>query len=552
MKTNLKRGAKCVFGNTFWQLAAVYTALVVLISFSLFWKYTLHFEVFAVILAAVGALALYHYEPEEKEKLSKKLHILLFIFGLVLVFTLRAIPYLGNEIPLGYDAGIYKYGLENFAQKGFSADSWVKGAMSPGLLYLAAPILKLGVSSQFILTWAFVLLGVLLGFSIYLTAKAYFGNKTAVIALLLFAVSSIQFKVFTYMYYKNVIALMCMFFALYFLERYSQNSIDYHHPSQKISNSAFWAGQKGWNWNRIWFIVFGVLVGIMHLPTFFIFGIAYVLFIVNNRQNFGKKFVDGLLILALSLLLYAGFWNEAILPLIAPVAESFVEPGTAPGTFVSFFVYQFSTLYILPFAILGFVHSFWQKKFNMLFFLTFVAATIVYFQFFFFNRFIIHLDVFLIVLAASAFSLMIENSRKLGVGVLVLMIISSGYVTLNDSLNAKPLITSEGLELIKSINLETEGNAKVIAISSEYSPWVLAYSGRETIAPGLFESNKWSQAEWEIFWSSESEEEIKRLMSVYGEKPVYLFEGTKRFNNACFEEFSSIGSNKLLRYRCNE
>ena len=507
-----------------------------LISFSLFWKYTFHFEIFAVIIAFVGALAFYRYEPGESEKIPKWLHISLFVFGVFLIFILRVIPYFGNTIPLGYDAGIYKYGIENFAAEGFGADKWVLGAMSPGLLYLTLPLLKAGISSEFLLIWGFVFFGLLLGFSIYLAAREYFGDRTAIIALLLFAVSSIQFKVFTYMYYKNVIALACLFFALYFLERSTKLKV--------VGNKTHL------NWNRFFFILFGVLVGIMHLPTFFIFGLAYLLFTVNNWKSFGRKFIDGFLIFVISLLFYAGFWEQAILPLIAPVAESFVEPGSAPGTFVSFFVYQFSTLYILPFAIFGFLSMFWRRKFNLLFFLTMVVAVIVYFQFFFFNRFIIHLDVFLIVLAASAFSFMISNSRRLGVGILVLMVVSSGWVTFNDSIRAEPLITSQALELIKRIGDVTEKNAQVIAISSEYSPWVLAYSGRETIAPGLFEANKWSRQEWEKFWNNGGEKDTKELMNVYGDKPTYLFIGTKRFNNPCFEEFLSVGSNKLLRYTC--
>jgi hypothetical protein len=555
-KENIKHGAKSIFGSTFWQLTTVYTALVVLISFSLFWKYTFHFEIFAVIIAVIGAFALYHYEVDEKEKLNKKLHYLLFVLGIILIIVFRLIPYLNNDILLGYDAGIYKYGLESFSSRGFSMDSWAKGAMSPGFLYLLVPFLKIGISSEFLLKWVYIFFCALLGFSIYLAGKAYFGKRTAVIALLLFAVSSIQFKVFTYLYYKNVIALACVFFALYFLEKYKISDNNHYNETgnwiKKDGEKSKIIGRDGgWNWNRILFIVFGVLVGVMHLPTFFIFGIAYILFILNNRKSFGRKFFDGFLILALSLLLYVGFWNEAILPLIMPVVGSFVEPGTAPGTFISFFVYQFSTLYILPFAILGFMHLFWQKKFNMLFFLAFVTGVIVYFQFFFFNRFIIHLDVFLIVLAASAFSLMIANGKKLGTAILILMIVSSGYVTLRDALDAKSLISKESLDLIKKIDSKTEGDAMIIVVSSEYSPWVLGYSNRRTIAPGLFSENKWSQLEWEAFWNSQSEEEIKALMAVYPEgKPMYLFIGTKSFNNACFSEFLSNGSSKLLRYGC--
>ena len=43
-----------IFENTFYNLLVIYIILVVLISLNLFWKYTLHFEIFALILGILG------------------------------------------------------------------------------------------------------------------------------------------------------------------------------------------------------------------------------------------------------------------------------------------------------------------------------------------------------------------------------------------------------------------------------------------------------------------------------------------------------------------
>ncbi|MBU0977214.1 MAG: hypothetical protein KKD18_02260, partial [Nanoarchaeota archaeon] len=485
--------------NAFWQLLVVYTALVVLISFSLVWKYTLHFELFAVVLAVLGALGLYHVQGEEEVVIPRRAKYLLLALGILLIVWFRVIPYMGNDIPLGYDAGIYKYGIENFAAKGFGSDGWVKSALTPGFLYLMYGLVKVGISSDVLLTLGFICFSVLLGAAIYLFAREYVGDKAAVIAVLLYAVSGIQFKLFSYLYYKNVIALSTLLFALYFYKR-SRASVSRsaYLLTLKSGSHENRSQPKGGDWNGILFIVCGVLTGLMHRPTFFLFGVAYISLTVQDWKNFTRNFVDGTAILVLTLLLYAGFWESSILPLFVPVTQGFVEPGTAPGTFVSFFVYQFSTLYYLPFAILGFIHRFWQKKYDMLFFMTLIAGAIVYFQFFFFNRFVAHLDIFLIVLAGSGFSLLIDNRKKLGAGILVLMLLSAGYVSFKEAVSAEPLITEEGLQLIKMIDSNTSSDAKVIAISSEYSPWILAYSGRETIAPGLFDANSWSEQEWEL------------------------------------------------------
>ncbi|MBU0467301.1 MAG: glycosyltransferase family 39 protein [Nanoarchaeota archaeon] len=556
--------------SSFWQLLVVYAALVVLISLNLFWKYTLHFEIFAVVIAVIGAYALRELDDNGKKDKVKaaRWHYLLLVIGIVLIIGLRVVPYLDNSIPLGYDAGIYKYGIESFAEKGFNVDSWVKGAFTPGFLYLMFVLCKV-FGSGAILTWLFIGFNLLLGVSVYLVGKEYFNKRVGVIAFLLYAVSVIQFKVFTYMYYKNIIALSFMLFALYFLKRgnkgarptrdHARNDIGnysrvvrsptHNRVQDNIRKSRVEQGLLGLGYNRFWFIFFGILTGIMHRPTFFLFGLAFVCFTVQDYKRLGRNLVSGVVILGLTLLIYAGSWRESIAPLFFPLVESFVDPGTAPGTFVSFFTYQFSTLAYLPFAILGFFYLIWKRKFDMIFFITSIAAIIVYFQFFFFNRFIIHLDIMLILLAGSGFSLLIDNKKKLGLLVLVLMLFSAGFVTMHESVNAKSLISEEGLDLIKKIDTKVERDAFVMVLSSEYSPWVLAYSNRKTIAPGLFEENKWFQEEWERFWRSDSEIEIQEMMSVY-DRPIYLFAGNKNFNGPCFSVFMELGENKLYQYGC--
>jgi hypothetical protein len=509
---------KNIIKNSFYQLFAVYALLVLLLSLNLFWKYTLHFEIFAVILAVLGITTL-SMAKEKEIRMNKKLHYALFGLALILILVFRFIPYMDQSIPLGYDAGIYKYGIEQFKAQGLGVENWVKGAITPGFLYLTYFLSSIFLVKS-LLTDLFILVCLILGVSIYFFAKEYFNKETALIALLLYAVSIIQFKVFTFMYYKNILALIALLWALYFLRKDK----------------------------RIWFIVFGALIGLFHRPTFFIFGLAYIFFSIKGYKKWRIHLVNGLAILALTAIGYIGFFEQAIFPLINPVLNSFIETGTAPGTFISFFQYQFSTLTYLPFAILGFFALAKNKKFNMLFFWALVTALIVYFQFFFFNRFIIHLDLALIVLAASGFYAIIQNKKKFGVVLLVVLLFSAGFVTFNEARNTTQGITQEQLVLIGELN-NVEAGAYVMSVSSEYSPYVLGWGGRRTIAPGLFEENKWDEAGWQKFWITKDKRETIELMSIY-EKPLYLFVGDKPFNNNCFEEYMIKGQNKLLRYAC--
>jgi hypothetical protein len=523
-----------ILKNSFYQLLAVYTLLIILISFNLFWKYSLQMSIFALVVAILGISIISKNSPKDTAPhLHKRLHLILFILAILIIIGFRFIPYVtqnsGQTIPLGYDAGIYKYGIESFNSQGFGVADWIKGAMTPGFLYL---MFVLGgiFSIGSILTDLFILMSVILGVSIYFVTKEYFGKNTGLIAFLLYAISIIQFKVFTFMYYKNVIGLALALWAIYFLKKDK----------------------------RILFILFGALTGIMHRPTFYILGLSYFLYAIFdslkdkkfNYKRLIKNGITGIEVLILTSILYIGFFRQAIIPLINPVLQGFVNTGTAPGTFISFFQYQFSTLAYLPFALLGFFALLKQKKFNMIFFWTLICAMIVYFQFFFFNRFIIHLDIGLIVLAAVGFSTIIQHKKKFGVVILILMLFSAGFVALNEARDAKPLISESELNLIKELE-NTEKDAYVMVISSEYSPWVLGYSGRKTIAPGLFDENKWDEEQWNRFWISDDKQETIGLMSVYDtSKPIYLFAGNKAFDNPCFEIYNQDLNNKVYRYIC--
>ena len=50
----MKQTIKSIMQSAFYQLLIVYAILVLLISLNLFWKYTLHFEIFASVLAILG------------------------------------------------------------------------------------------------------------------------------------------------------------------------------------------------------------------------------------------------------------------------------------------------------------------------------------------------------------------------------------------------------------------------------------------------------------------------------------------------------------------
>lgn len=490
--------------NSYKQLIIIYSLLVLLISFQLLWKFTWQLNVLALV---IGVFALW----DKSKDICFGKYSKYFLFGLlVFIFITRIIPYFGNDIPLGYDAGIYKYLFDN----GLSAsDNWIYSGptMELGFRILMLPFSFLPTNFQ--LTYLLGFFSVILGLSIYVVTKKYYGSDKALLALFIFSISTIQLKAFDFMYYKNIIAMSTALFAIAYKD------------------------------NKKIFIPLMIVTGAVHRPTFFILGLSYAITIIANFfkakdiKILKNEVITGLIILAGTALFYLGPYWVAITQLIKPVATSV---GDSPGTFISFTSYQFSVLPYLPFAITGLILLLKKKDFNMITTWGLVSAIIVIFQFFFFNRFLIHLDIALIIFASVAIK---KNYALpiLGVAGIILML------TVSTSL--QPPINNEELSLIKELQ-NTPNGSYVMNTDKIYSPWVLAYSNRPTISPGLWDLNQHNQSQWKQFWNGEN---IKGFMNEYP-TPLYIFIGQKQHDNLeeneCFQIWKENGKNKIYQYIC--
>jgi hypothetical protein len=539
---------KEILNSSFWQLITIYTFILILVSFGFLSKYALQFNIFAIIIGLIGAFSLKINKSELK--LNKKIHYILLGLALVLIIVLRIIPYLNNSVPLGYDPGIYKYGIEKGLE---NKDAWIlQGGMEPGFLYLMQP-LKLLFSTDFILKYVFIFFCALLGLEVYFLSKEYFNKTTALISLFLYAFSLIQFKTFWFLYYKNIIGLAFILFSLYFLTKYEKT------------------GKPN---NRIFFILLEGLAGAIHRPSFYIFGLSYFFYTFispysNSQKKYNKKLLlnnilSGILILMITILFYLGDFFPAITTILPWVAQGFISPGESPGTFMNFFNYQYSILPYFALSILGLFLALRIKKLRKLGILEIWALlnlSIVYFQFFFFNRFIIMLDLILIMLAAYGFSSLISQKKKLGAILVILLLICLGIFAFKESLNSQPLIDDIELQEIQNFN-QTELNSYAMSTSSYYSTWLIGYSERKTIAPGLFDYDSSSKDEWIIFWTSSNLEEVKAFLNKYP-KPLYIFIGKRQKDNLiqfnqinqtnqsnCFALYTENDNNKIYKYLC--
>ncbi len=165
------------------------------------------------------------------------------------------------------------------------------------------------------------------------------------------------------------------------------------------------------------------------------------------------------------------------------------------------------------------------------------------------------LDIVLIIFAAKGFSLIIQDKKKIGFAITCILILSMGVLAFNEARNSQPLIDETELEVISYLS-QTPENSWVMSTSSHYSPWIIGYSYRKTIAPGLFDYNLHNKDEWMKFWATKSLEEVQQFLDSY-EKPLYIFIGKRQKDNLnqfldseCFEVFYAKQNNKIYKYLC--
>jgi len=456
----------------------------------------------------------------EEEKKEFKLSRWLIIIPLVIILITRIIPFLSSEAPLGYDTGIYKKNIEDFRNALPNLPQVSKGgwlAQEPWGLYLSTNLLSLaGFSGNQILYGYYILLNLLLGLSVYVLVKRFFNTNAAILSLFIFSLSLTQFQAYWMMYYKNIAGLFLMLMAFYLLR------------------------QKSW----LAIPVAGFLGG-LHQPTFLIFGLAMTAHFIFNKD---KKYhlISGISVLATAFSLYIHN-PQAIFQFISPDLQELVKifgPGAGAGTFLDFNLYRQIITFYLPFAVLGLIYLIKKRQFNYLFFYFIFNFAIVYFGLIFHNRFIIHLDIIVIILAGISASYILAKFLPTWTGKAAICILLMGaiYILGMVVLNKKPLISQEELAEIKSLSTLTKEDEYVMATDSFYSPWIYGYSERKTIAPGLFEHNKWNKEKWAAFWFS-SDLELRHLLLDEYQKPIYIFVGDKQkkidfSNDPRFEKIS--------------
>ncbi|MBN2880934.1 hypothetical protein JXM83_02670 [Candidatus Woesearchaeota archaeon] len=389
----------------------------------------------------------------------------LVIVALVVTLFTRIYWYFFSPVPLGYDPGWYKFVFDHPF-----AENWVKSVF-PLLFSLLGSFFSLIFGSANVVKWGIVILSVGLCYAFYYFLSKMFNNSVGVLSALLYSVSYTMYKVFWWNYIKNILGMILLLAALYFLLKKD---------------------------SRILTVLFGGLLGGIHRPAALIFGVIYVAYFLYHRRK--VVFVDGILIILLMLLFNIDRIPEFCLGPFMGYVTSLGSSGS--GTFFNLSTYVYYSLMYIPFVLIG---AFYKRSLLVVG-LLFTFITVV-FELFFFNRFIIYLDFFMLIFAAIGIYYIIGNNRKLGLALFGYLLIVSGVNFYSGLIGDHALITSSEFDFISSL----EG---VVVTTPTYATWVKGYSSATVYAPGMFDNNPFDRNSWLMFWNG-SIDFVEPVYSIY-------------------------------------
>lgn len=519
-----------ILESSYVQLCLIFVFAVLLKELDLLPSYLLNFRLFAYILPLFSIPALLKIRKTKHNRFPHTELVLLFLF--LFIFIVRLIPYLHTEVTLGYDPGFYKYAIEMYVDNlpnipENTLPDWLKSMYPQGLFVLTDALhIFAGFDSLQLFKILFPFLCSLLILPVYVLTRYLFDDRSAMIASFLYALSYTQYTLFTFLYFKNVIGLIFLLLAIYLLEKKKYMPL----------------------------VIMYAALGIYHRPEFLLFSLMLIPYFLHFRDK------NIIYVVVATAILITPFWLPRFadnLLMMHGVAETALtniqttQTSEGGGTFFGFKTYEWVSLAYLPFGLIGVLYMLFQKKWNSFMYGFLINASIVVFQLFFYKRLIIPFDILLIVLAGAGLNYgFLESkvvSKKLGALAVILLLISSGIVLMDQASNARPLINDDQLETIEWLASNTEPDAYILATSHD-APWVLGWSERKVIAPGLFQWDKYNRSRWIEFLQTEDVDTAKDFLSEW-DGTIYIYYSKNKGNYMNLQKFDD---NEFIQKRNNQ
>lgn len=456
------------------------------------------------------------------------------------------------DMPLGYDPGIYRYLFLQY-RDAFpfipALDPWALEQPPAFFLLAALPLQLLPVG--WLLGFLWNLMPVLLTGALAWIFTRREGPATGLTILLLSILSIAQYYGFLAMYWKSFAALLLMIATFALIERKSYSAV-----------------------------LTGALTVAVHQQTGFLFIVvlaSWALLELSRTRSRSMLILLGLLLIgvALGIVFYLPVWSTAVLPHLHRIAAGGPLPAGSFPDIGFFFVHQ-GVLFF--FGLLGLLLSLKSEKGSLWQWAALWSLLFVVLHFFFYRRFILHLDFFLLPFAANGllylWHMRKSVSTRISIGLLVGIQCVATFHALNPAkfplwctgfpvactmypaIPVQPDIGSALLEEIKSVEPLLPADAFVLSLEPMSTPWLRGWLPHHRVAgPGIF-SSPWDEAGWEKFIFG-SLEERRQILGTLPE-PLYLhvtplfleYYGesvTPFLRDPCFQEFVSPS---FIRVHC--
>jgi hypothetical protein len=85
------------------------------------------------------------------------------------------------------------------------------------------------------------------------------------------------------------------------------------------------------------------------------------------------------------------------------------------------------------------------------------------------------------------------------------------------------MISREEFDIVENLDILVPSDATVLSTHRTYTPWLLGYSKRNILAPGLLENQIWDEKKWNQFYFESSDEEKCQMIWDYQKIAPKLF-----------------------------
>ncbi|AHB41867.1 hypothetical protein P148_SR1C00001G1089 [candidate division SR1 bacterium RAAC1_SR1_1] len=461
--------------------------------------------------------------------------ILLWIGILFGLYRLRY--FVGNETPLGYDPGMYKGIFVEYSKILWNFDfsllpGWVRH--EPLLGTIMAIFGKMGANFDWWLTRGIGIINLLPGVLIFVLLKKE--NKwMGVIGAWLYWMSIVGYQVFWRGYFKQIIAVNLMLLVLIFIQK------------NKVLRQS---------------ILFLIII-LLHKHTALYTGLllfgSWILERYTNKKIPWKQTIFRGLAGVIGLAMYIPIWHQIMSEAIK--ATGTIVASQTGGDFIMIAEYIKIQRFVLLFSLVGFFYKIIRKRFGIIDIGYIIGAIRLVLRMVNFNRAIVFFDIFVVILAAygiwNLYKFVCEKweIKKFGIFIFAIIGLAVGFnYIVHININAIPLISKEEFSAIKNIKNRTEENAIIINSHKNYTPWIMGWSQRDYINPGMAELDKRNHTEWIKRRENDGSYKCEMLEKSYKNlnRPLYIWLGEQQMseniaNGKCFSLYQQGNSWQLWK-----